>query len=123
MNITKVLLELLITFIIVYLFYYIFIIRKCKKNKKVIPIEVSFILSIYDIDINRINLLEMIKVVSLATTIILSIIITIISEFFDNTIILLVFGAVISVLVAIIIYRMIGKHYEKESMKKDKKHY
>ena len=118
MDITKVLIELVITFIVVYLFYYIFIIRKCKKNKKVVPIEVSLILSIYNIDTSKINLYEMIKVVSLITTIILSIIITIISEFFDSTIILLIFGTLTSVLVAIIIYRMIGRYYEKKSIEK-----
>ena len=115
MNITKVLIEFIITFIVVYLFYYVFVIRKCKQNKKIAPTEVNLILSFYKIDINKINLYQMIKVVSLVTTIILSIIITIISEFFNNTIILLVFGTLISVLVAIICYRIIGRYYEKKS--------
>ena len=117
MNITKVLIEFLIIFIVVYGFYYFFIIKKCKKDKKVVPAEVNLILSIYKIDVEKIDLYKMIKVVSLVTTIILSLIITIISEFFDNTIILLVFGTLISVLVAIICYRFIGKYYEKISNK------
>lgn len=117
MNIVKVLIEFLITFVIVYSFYYFFIIRKCKKNKKVIPTEVSLILSFYKINIEKINLYQMIKLVSLVTTIVISIIITIISNFFDNTIILLIFGTLISVVVAIIFYRIIGKHYENLSNK------
>lgn len=113
----KVLIEFIVAFIIVYLFYYFFIIRKCKKNKKVVPSEVGLILSVHKIDIDKINLYQMIKVVSLVTTFIISSIITIISVFFDNTIILLVFGTLISVLVAIILYRIIGNHYEKISNK------
>ena len=117
MDVLKVLIEFLITFVIVYLFYYFFIIRKCKKNKKIVPTEVSLILSIYKIDTKKINLYQMVKLVSLVTTIVISIIITIISKFFDNTIILLIFGTLISVLVAIIFYRIIGKYYEKISNK------
>ena len=115
MNIIKVLFEFVITFVIVFLFYYFFFIKKCKKNKKDVPVEVNLILSIYKINPKKINLYQMIKVVSFVTIIVLSIIITIISEFFSNTIILLVFGTLISVLVAIICYRQIGKYYEKQS--------
>ena len=111
----KVLIEFIVAFILVYLFYYFFIIRKCKKNKEVIPSEVGLILSVHKIDIDKINLYQMIKVVSLVTTFVISAIITLISVFFDNTIILILFGTLISVLVAIILYRIIGKHYEKIS--------
>ena len=120
MNINKVLIEFGITFVIVFVFYYFFIIRKCKKDKKIVPVEVNLILSVYKIDAERINLYQMIKVVSLTTTIILSIIITIISEFFNNTIILLIFCTLISVLVAIIIYRIIGRYYQKKSISNSK---
>ena len=121
MDIVKVLIEFIITFLIVYLFYYLFVIRKCKKDKRVIPAEVALILSIYQIDYNKINLYQMIKIVSLVTTIILSVIVTIISKYFNSTIILLVFGTLISVLVAIICYRFIGNYYKNKSntIKKD----
>lgn len=121
MNITKVLIEFIITFLIIYLIYYFVVIKKCKKNKKVIPVEVSLIMSIYKIDIKKINLYQMIKVVSLVTTFIISIIITLISIFFDNTIIVLIFGTLISILVAIICYRIIGSYYEKKSNDKKNK--
>lgn len=117
MDILKVLIEFVVTFIVVYLFYYFFIIRKCKKNKKVVPTEVSLILAVHKIDVKKINLYQMIKLVSMVTTLVISTIITMISHFFDNTIIIIIFGTLISVLVAIIFYRMIGKHYEKISNK------
>ena len=114
----KVLIEFIVSFVIVYLFYYFFIIQKCKKNKKIAPAEVNLILSLYKIDIKKIDLFKMIKEVSLVTTFILSLIITTISEFFDNKIIVLIFGTIMSLLIAFICYRMIGKRYEKISNEK-----
>ena len=115
MDIVKVLIEFVITFVIIYLVYYFIVIKKCKKNKKLVPAEVNIILMFHKIDIDKINIYQMVKVVSLVTTIIISIIITLIGCFFSNTIILLVFGTLISLVVAIICYRIIGNYYEKQS--------
>ena len=117
MEIMKVLLEFTITFIIIYTLYYFFVIKRSRKNKKMVPAEVNLILMFYEIDLKKINLYNMVKVVSLVTTFILSTIITIIGEFFDSTIIILIFATLISILVAIICYRIIGKYYEKKSKK------
>ena len=120
MDIKKVLIEFVITFAIVYLIYYFLVIKRCKKNKNMVPAEVNLILAFYKINIKKIDVYQMVKVVSVVTTFIISTIITIISIFFDNTIILLVFGTLISILVAFICYRMIGRYYEKQSNKKKK---
>lgn len=120
MDIVKVLIEFVITFVIIFLLYYLFVIRKCKKNRKLVPAEVNLILFFYDIDIKKINIYQMVKVVGIVTTFIIAAIITIISAFFDNTIILLIFGTLMSILVAIICYRIIGRYYEKQSNKKEK---
>ena len=120
MDIVKVLIEFIATFLIIYLVYYLIIIRRCKKDKKMVPAEVNLILYFYDIDIKKIDIYQMVKVVSLVTTFVISVIITIISVFFDNTIILLIFGALMSILVAIIFYRVIGRYYERQSKKETK---
>ncbi len=120
MNIVKIIIEFVLTFIIIYLLYFFGIVRKCKTDKKIAPAEVNLILYYYDIDVKKIDLYQMIKVVSIVTTLILSVIITIISIFFHSTIILLVFCTLISILVAIICYRIIGRHYEKKSQNKQK---
>ena len=119
MNMVKVLIEFVVAFIIVYTFYYFFVIRKCKKNKKVVPAEINLILAFYKIDVKKINLYQMIKVVSLVTTFILALIITLVGAFFDSTIILLVFCTLLSVVLAIIFYRIIGRYYEKKSNQKN----
>ena len=121
MNIWKVLIEFSITFVIVYAFYYFFIIKKCKNNKRIAPAEVNIIIALYKIDVKKINLMQMIKVVSIVTTLIISTIITIISVFFDSTLIILLFGTLISIIIAIICYRFIGRHYEKVSIGKKSK--
>ena len=121
MDVKKVLIEFIITFVIVYLIYFFLVIKKCRKDKKVVPTEVNLILSFYKIDIKKINVNQMVNVVSIVTTFIISIIITSISIFFDNTLILLIFGTLISVVVAIICYGIIGRYYERQSNKKKKK--
>ena len=121
MDVLKVLIEFIITFLIVYAFYYFFIIKRCKKEKKIAPAEVNIILEMYHIDYKKINLIQMIRVVSIVTTLIISLIITLISNFFDSTIIVLIFGTIMSVLVAIICYQVIGRYYKKISNKNNKK--
>ncbi len=118
MDIKKVLIEFVIAFVIIYVIYYSLIIRKCKKNKKMVPAEVNLILTFYKIDLKKVDVYQIVKVVSIVTTFILSIIITLISAFFDNTIILLIFGTLLSIVVAIICYRFIGRYYEKKSNEK-----
>ena len=120
MDIIKVLIEFITTFIIVHLFYYIIVIRKCKKNKKMVSAEVNLIVTLNQIDIKNIDLYQMVKVVSIVTTVIISIIITLIWQFFDNTIILLLFGSSLSVIIAFICYGIIGKYYKKKSIKNSK---
>lgn len=118
MDIKKVLIEFAVTFIIVYVIYYLLVMKKCKKNRKLVPTEVSLILSFYKIDIKKIDTYQITKVVSIVTSFIISIIITVIGVFFDSTIILLIFGTLISIIVAIIFYRIIGRYYEKKSNEK-----
>ena len=121
MNIIKVLIEFIITFVLVFLIYYFTVTKRCKKNKKMVPVEVNLILAFYNIDIDKINIYQMVKVVNFVTSLIISIIITTISIYFDNTIIVMIFGALISILVAIICYRAIGRYYEKKSNKINEK--
>lgn len=116
MNFLRLLIVFVITFTIIGLIYYFFIIKRCKKNKDYVPVEVSLIISLHQIDYKKIDLYKMIKVVSLITTLILAVIITIISTFFDNNIIVLLFGTALSVLVAIICYNYLGRYYKKKSI-------
>ena len=118
MNYLKIGIEFVITFLVLYLIYYFFIIRKCKKKSNFVPTEVNLILTIYRIDYRKINLYQMTKLVCLVSTLVMALIITLISAFFDNTIIVIIFGTLLSVVIAIIFYNMIGRYFKKQSMKK-----
>ena len=121
MDLQKILIEFVITFLIIYLIYYFLIIKKCKKNKNYVPAEVNLVLTIHRIDYHKIDLYKMVKVVSLVTVFILSVIITLISNFFDNTIIILIFGTLVSIVVAFIFYNLIGSHFKKKSLERNNK--
>lgn len=118
MDIKKVLIEFIITFAVIYIIYYLLVIKKCKKDKKMVPAEVNIIIMLHKIDIKKVDIYQMVKVVSIVTTFIISTIITLISVFFNNTIIIMIFGTLLSLVIAFICYRIIGNYYEKQSKKK-----
>ena len=119
-NVEKILIQFLVTFIIVFVIYYLFILLKCKKEKDYVPIEVNIILMKHRIDIKKINLYKMSKIVTIATSLILAMAITFITNLFENMILSMFLGTIISVIVAFIVYEIIGKIYERRS-KKEKK--
>ena len=117
MNILKLSIEFLISFMIIYLIYYFFTIRKCKSNRKYVPVEVSLIASIYKINIEKVNLYKMTKVVCFVTSIILSISVVLMIYLSKNNIISLIIGTILAVVLAIIIYGFIGRYYSKKKSK------
>ena len=121
MDIKKMLIEFVFTFIMLYIIYYFFIIKKCKKNKDYVPAEANLILILHKIDYKKIDLYKMVKLVSIVSTFIISLIITLISNIFDSTIIVIIFGTLVSLAVAFIFYNIIGNHFKKMSLKKNKK--
>ena len=50
MDLLKILIEFIVTFCFIYAFYYFFVIRKYRKDNKMIPIEVNIILTKNKID-------------------------------------------------------------------------
>ncbi len=118
MNIKHVSIEFIITFVVLYAIYYFFIIRKCKKNKDYVPVEVNYILLLYKINYKKINLLSMIKVVSIITCFVLAFSITMISNTFNSIIINIIFASSASILLAIILYGIVGKVYQRKSYRK-----
>ena len=118
MNYLRVGIVFVICFIILYLIYYFFIITKCKKNNKYVPAEVNLILMRYKIDIKKIDLYKMIKMVSFITVMILSIVITFILEISSNVVFSIFFATIISIFIALISYEFVGRYYKNKSLKK-----
>ena len=121
MNIIKLIIEFIVIFTIIFLIYYFFIIKKCQKDKKSVPAEVNLIILKHKIDVKKIDLYQMTKVVSIVTVTILSIVITIVNESFNNNIVALLVGTLISIMIALIAYHIIGNIYEDKGKKVVKK--
>ena len=118
MNYLKIGIVFIVSFTILFLIYYFFIIKKCKKNKKYVPVEVNLILLRYKIDVKKIDLYKMIKNVSFITVFILSVVITIVLEFSLNTVFSMFIATIFSVFLALSCYEIIGRHYKIKSLEK-----
>jgi len=121
MDIIRIIAESIITFLVIFIFYYFLIIKKCKKDKHYVSTEVNLILILYRIDYKKIDLLQMTKVVCLVNSIGLSLVISFISIFKEKMIILLLLGTVIAVILMLIIYSFIGNYYRNKSLVKKKR--
>ena len=117
MNILKIGIEFIVVFIVIYSTYYFFTIRKCKNNKKYVPVEVNLILVKYKIDIDKVNIYQMIKLVCMVTSLILSISIMLMNYLSNSFILSLLIGVMLSVVLSFIIYGFIGKYYSNKNNK------
>lgn len=114
MEFLKIGIEFLITFGLVFTFYYFFSIKKYKEDSKNIPIEVNLVLIKGKINPKQINMQKLIKAVCLITSFIIAISITLMSILSNNIIISIIVGVSLSVVLAIVTYGIIGKYYQKK---------
>lgn len=121
-DIVKFLIEFGVMFIVVFLIYYFFIIRKCKKQKNYVPAEVNLIIIRYEINPKKIDLYKMVKVTSFVSVLIITFTVCVISSLFNNAKILsIIISSIASILISIICYGFIGKYYKKKSDNVEKK--
>ena len=104
----------IITFIIIFLFYFIFVIlRKSKLEKFNDNLYVNYLKNLYKLDINRIGIKKIVYIIALANSFIISTTILAIS-IVDNNILKLVIAFFVVALFTIIIYHIIGKLLSKK---------
>ncbi len=129
----------IITILVVYLYYYLFIVRKydakgnrivkeskskTKKGKKKeidqakYPSEVELFIYKYKIDIKKINFRAMLKLLGLVCSIDIAIIVTILSYIKLDMIWLLLIGAVLVFPVIIISFSLLGRYFKKKGLTK-----
>lgn len=125
----------IITVIIVYLFYYIWIIRKYDKNGKLkvktkakkgevielqepkIPSEIQILIVKYRLDMSKINYRGLLKVVGFVCAIDIAFITTIISLIkSDNMYILLGIGALLTIPTILISFALLGRLFKKKGL-------
>lgn len=129
----------IITVVVTYLIYYIFIIRKydaqgnriVRKNKKSkkskkehdvakYPAEVELFIYRYKVDIKKINFRGMLKLLGFVCSLDIAFIVTVISFInTDNMYILLGVGALLVIPVILISFSLLGRYFKKKGLTKN----
>ena len=106
----------LISFIIIYLFYLVTVILQSKKYDKFKnSSQVMYFVKKYKVDVNKINMKKFINIISLTNSFIMAISFTIIIEF-DSLILGLLAVFIVSILLTYVFYHMIGNYLKKEGI-------
>ena len=119
----KIILDISIIFILVFLFNYFVFVRKNKKLKKdEMPLELIYLSSIYDIDPQKINFRRFQFTYCFLNSIIITTTYGLVIYLVNGMIFKVIIGIVILILLIIICYGLLGRYYlhkqEKESTKK-----
>ena len=114
MNLLNLLYIFLFCFVIVYLFYYLVIVRR-KQGLEAFKVgkQLQFFVNVYKLDPKKLNLKKFANSLAIANAFIIAFTVTII-EFFDNLIIKLLVGFIILLPLILLVYYILGKIYKKK---------
>lgn len=109
----------ILTFLLVFILYQLFIIRKAKsKKKKREPFEVTYLVTKYKLDLKKVNYNKLLRVISFVSSFDIALIVTII--LLCNSFILEIIVGFISMLVIIVVsYHLVYLVYKKKGMIKN----
>ncbi len=108
-----------ITYILVFIIYLLWTMRKAKeKNKKKKPMEVNYLVFKYHLDLKKINYKKLLFLISVVSSLDISLVVSIVMLFKSN--LLRIFGTIILVIIFMLIsYHLIGCYYKKKGMIKN----
>ena len=124
-----------LSYIVVFLLYQIFIIRRAKPNNKKKnkkrkrevrePFEVTYLVSKYKLDLEKINYNRLLRVISLVSSFDIALIVSIIL-LIDNFILEIVVGFISTILIILVSYHLVYLVYKrggkiKDEYKRDRK--
>ena len=116
----KILLEYLLVFVAVFIVNYLLFVRKNKRfNKNKTPIELLYLIRVYDLDIKKIKYKKFVWIYSLINTFIISTVYILITYLLDKLIMQIIIGVILLVLFIIICYGLLGRYYIKKEGKKN----
>lgn len=114
-GILGVILEYLIVFAIIFIINYFLYVRKKKRlNKNKMPVELFYLISMYKLDIKKINYKKFLWIYSFVNTFIVSTIYIIVVYLVEGFIWQLLIGMVLLILLIIICYGLLGRYYQKK---------
>lgn len=106
----------LMSFGVVYLVYQIFIIRKAKRrNSTKRPIEVTYLINKYHLDIKRINYKKLLQCISIVSSLDISLLVSIVFMF-DNFIYQILLVILLVVPVILLSYHVVGIYYVRKGL-------
>lgn len=106
----------LMTYLLVFIIYQLFIIKKAKKkNVKKRPMEVNYLISKYKLDLKKINYKKLLMIISLVSSLDISIIVTLVA-LFNNYFLKILIALVLVIPIIMFSYSFIGKYYKKKGM-------
>ena len=104
----------IMTFLLVFIIYELFLVRKAKKDKRrKKPIEVNYLIGKYNLDINKLNYRRLLNIISVVSAFDISLVVTIVS-LFNNFLFQLLVGFVLIMLLIIVSYDIVGRIYKKK---------
>ena len=111
----------IMTFMLVFIIYELFIVRKAKKSKKKKkPIEVNYLIAKYNFDLDKLNYKKLLNIISIVSAFDISLVVTIVS-LLKNFYLQLLIGFVLIMLLIIVSYDVVGRIYKKKGCCKNAK--
>ncbi len=109
----------ILTFLFVFLIYEIFLVRKCKKDKKrKKPIEVQYLINRYHLSLQHLNYKQLLNVVSIVSAFDIALVVTAIS-ILKNFYLQLAVGFVLIFALILVSYAIVGHIYQQKGRKKN----
>lgn len=104
-----------VTYLVVYLLYYIFSIRKARKNKNKLPVEVQYLIIKYKIDIDKITYKSLMRFIALIGSFDIALIVTVVLNL-DGYILPFIVGFILAIPLIFISFKIIGAYYKRKGM-------
>ncbi len=109
----------IMTFLLVYIFYQVFIIKKSKRrNSKKRPAEVNFLIYKYNIDIKKLDYKKLLNVVAITSSLDISLMVSIVS-IIKSVLIQIVLALVLVIPIFLLSYYIVAKYYIKKGYVKN----
>lgn len=115
----KELILFVISYIIVFLLYRIFIIKKAKRKKNPKePFEVTYLVNKYKLDLEKINYKRLLNIISLISSFDIALVVVIIL-LFKSFILEIIVGFITTLIIILVSYHLVYLVYKKKGMIKD----
>ena len=118
-RLTKELILFVISFIVVFLLYQIFVVRKAKSKKKPKePFEVTYLVSKYKLDLEKVNYKRLLRLISIVSSFDIALVVSII-VLLKNYILEIIVGFITTLVIILFSYHLVYLIYKKKGMIKN----